>query len=299
MIGDHEQYTVEASGPQALEERCPERPVLGVTDGHTEDFPVPGAGDAGGDHHCPGHDPAIDAALDVGRIGEHVEELDVIQGPVPERLQVTVELGADPRHLALADPGTHAEGSDEVVDLASRDAVHVGLHHHREQRPVDPPPPLQQRREEAPFAEPGDLQFQIPCLGRQQARTVPIALRGARVGPFVRCRANEGRGLGLDQLLKDPLQRHADGVGHLARLERGEQVGQVRLGEGHRRSPLRDPGKEHVETHAGGSPHGGPTTPPTYTTSRDIPTEPDPPEQPSRGPPLGFFSTGAPTPRRR
>ena len=36
------------------------------------------------------------------------------------------------------------------------------------------------------------------------------------------------------ELLEDPLQARADGVGHLTRLECGEQVGKVRMGEGHR-----------------------------------------------------------------
>src|SRR5690606_25244984 len=105
VIADHELHPREAPGPQTLEERGPERPVLAVADGHAEDFTVAGAGHASGDHHGPGHDPAINAALQVGGIREHVGELDVIEGPVPERLEVAVELGTDPAHLGLRDPG--------------------------------------------------------------------------------------------------------------------------------------------------------------------------------------------------
>ena len=88
--------------------------------------------------------------------------------------------------------------------------------------------------------------------------TVAVALGSAGVVALMGRGADGGGGLGFDELLEDPLQRGADGVGHLACLEGGEQFGKVRLGEGHRRSPLRDPGKEHVETHAGGPPCGGP-----------------------------------------
>jgi hypothetical protein len=83
---------------------------------------------------------------------------------------------------------------------------------------------------------------------------VPVALRGAGVGPLVRAGTDHRGRFGFDQLVQDPLQAGADRVSHLAGLKRGEQFGQVRLGVGHRRSPLRDPGKEHAETHAGGPP---------------------------------------------
>jgi hypothetical protein len=42
-----------------------------------------------------------------------------------------IELAADARDLRVADPDVDAQGLDEVVDLAGRDAVDVGLHHHR------------------------------------------------------------------------------------------------------------------------------------------------------------------------
>ena len=72
------------------------------------------------------------------RVEEHVGELDMIERPVPERLERLVELTADATDFALRDPRRAAQGLDEIVDLASAHAVHVGLHHHREQRPIDP-----------------------------------------------------------------------------------------------------------------------------------------------------------------
>ena len=95
---------VEAAGAQALQERGPERAVLGVADVDAEHLAVAGRGDPGGDDHRPGHDPAADAALDVGGVEEHVGELDVVERPVAERLEVPVELGADAGDLGLGDP---------------------------------------------------------------------------------------------------------------------------------------------------------------------------------------------------
>ena len=96
VVRDHQLHTGEPAGPEAFEERGPERPVFAVANVHAQDLPVAGGGHPGGDHHGPGHDPAVDAALEVGGIREHVRELDMVQGPGPERLEVDVELLADP-----------------------------------------------------------------------------------------------------------------------------------------------------------------------------------------------------------
>jgi hypothetical protein len=234
-MGDHELHASQPAGSEVLQERGPEGAVLAVTDVDPEHFSVPGRGHAGGDHHGPRDDAAADAALEVGGVEEHIDEPGVVQRPVAERLQVPVELGADAADLALADAGRDTERLHEVVDLAGADAVHVGLHHHREQRPVDAAAALEQRREEAALTELGDLQLHVPSRRGQQPRAAPVPLVRATLGPLERRRADERGRLRLDQLLEDPLQRRTDGVGHLAGLERGEQFGQVRLGEGHRR----------------------------------------------------------------
>ncbi len=166
----------------------------------------------------------------------------MVEGPVAEGVEVPVELCADAGHLGAADPRGDPEGGDEVVDLPRRDAVDVGLHHHREQGPVDASAPLQQRREERPGPQLGDLQLEVPCGSGQQARPVPVALVGASLGPLVRAGADHRCGFGFDQLVEDPLQARADRVGHLPGSERGEQFGQVRIVEGHRRGLLREPG---------------------------------------------------------
>jgi hypothetical protein len=100
------------------------------------------ASHSGGDDHGLGDDPALDAGLAVGGIEEHVGELLLGQAAVTERADFHVEVRADPRHLGLGDAGVRAEGLDQVVDLARRHAVQIGLHHHREQRLVHPPAPL-------------------------------------------------------------------------------------------------------------------------------------------------------------
>ena len=148
VVGDDEGHAFEASRPKALEERRPEGAVLAVAHLHAQHFSVSGGGDARGDHHGARDDSAAQAALDVGGIGEDIGELDVVQRSVAERLELGVQAGTDAGDLALGDPGLHAEGLDQVVDLACADAVHVGLHHHREQRAVDAAAPFEQAREE-------------------------------------------------------------------------------------------------------------------------------------------------------
>ena len=125
-----------------------------------------------------------------------------------------------------------------------------------------------QRREERPVPELGDLQFYVARRGRDQLRAMPVALRGPSVAALMRSSA-DGRGqLGLDQLLETPGQQGADGVIHVARLDGGEQVGQVKLGEGHGRGLLRViPARNTPSITPVAHPKGGPT--PIYTTSGD------------------------------
>jgi hypothetical protein len=72
-----------------------------------------------------------------GGVDEQVREGGVGQRAGPEGGHLAVQLGADPADLRLGDARVDAKGLDQVVDLASGGAVHVGLHHHRQQRPVD------------------------------------------------------------------------------------------------------------------------------------------------------------------
>ena len=183
VVGDDQADPGQAPGPERAQQFGPERLVLAVAHGQAEDLPVAVGGDAGGDHHGSVHDPAPDPALEVGGVTEHIGELDMAQGPSPERLHLTVELAADPAHLALGDARRHAQRRDQVVDLASRHPMDVGLDDHCEQRPVDAPPPFQDGREEASRAQLGDLEIDVAGLGRQQP--IPAPLRHV-VRPWLR-----------------------------------------------------------------------------------------------------------------
>ena len=84
----------------------------------------------------------------------------------------------------------------------------------------------------------GDGQLDVARRGRDQLRAVPVALRHAglaallRPAPIVAVNS-------ASISSQHPGQTGADLLGHLARLDSGEEVGQVRLGVGHRRGLLR------------------------------------------------------------
>ena len=244
----------------AAEERDPERAVFGVADFDAEDFPVTAAGHAGGHYHRLGHDPPAAAGLDVGGVEEHIRELDMIEGPVPERLERLVELRADAAHFALGDPRRRAERLDEVVDLAGRHAVHVGLHHHREQGPIDPAAPLEDRREETPVAQLRDRQLHIAGLRRQQLRASPVALVRAALGAFVRTGADHLGCFRVDERLEDHLHTRTDQIDIATRTaaRRGARTGQTVQGP-----PcdllLHDLWTDHTEVHAVAHLTGGPS----------------------------------------
>ena len=129
----------------------------------------------------------------------------------------------------LPTPGVDAQRGDQVVDLARRDAVDVGLHDHRPQRPVDAPPRLQQGREEAALAELGDVQLDVARLGRQQAGAGAVAVGRSVVGPLVAAGADRLVGLELDELLGDEALCLADEVDAATGADGVEQLGQGRL----------------------------------------------------------------------
>ena len=140
-VGDHQAHTGQSAAAQRAQELGPERLVLGVADGEAEDLTVAAGGDPGGDHDRPRHDlmQVGVAGFDVGRVQVDVGELDVGERAVAERVDLDVELGADPRHLRLRDPRVDPQRLHQIVDRAGRDALDVGLHDHRVQRLIDPP----------------------------------------------------------------------------------------------------------------------------------------------------------------
>ena len=175
----------------------------------------------------------------------------MVQTALPELGEFFVESPTNAADLGLGDPRRCTERLDQVVHLAGRDAVDVGLHHHRIEGPVDAPPALEEGGEEAAFAELGDRELEVTRRCGEQAGPVPVALGDAVLAPLVGSRSDQGCGLGLDQLLEDPLEAGPDPLVEFTCFERVEQRGQVRLSKGHRCSPLVF-WLEHVEDHAGG-----------------------------------------------
>ena len=128
--------------PRALSERrnaVQNAPSSLSPDVEAEHLAVPVRRHPGRDHDGLGHDPVVHPGLAVGGVQEHVRERLAGQAAVAERGDLAVQVRADPRHLRLADPGIGTEGLDQVVDLAGRRAVQIGLHDHGEQRLVHPP----------------------------------------------------------------------------------------------------------------------------------------------------------------
>jgi hypothetical protein len=128
----------------------------------------------------------------------------VTERPVPELGHHRVELAADAGHLTLKDPRLDPEGLDQVVDLAGRHTMHVGLHDHRPQRLVDPPAGFEQGREEAALAELGDLQIDVSRLGRQQPGAAAVAVGGPGLAPLIAAGADQLRRRQIDQRLQKP-----------------------------------------------------------------------------------------------
>jgi hypothetical protein len=178
-IGDDQLHPTQPASLERAQECRPERAVLGVAHGEPEHLAPAISPDAGGDHYRLRHHAVVHPSLAVGRVQEHVGEGLLGQAAVAERAHLLVEISADPRHLAFGDAGVRAEGFDQVIDLAGRHAVQVGLHHHREQRLVDPAAAFQQAGEERAGAQFRDPQLQIPRGGRQRAGAVAVTQGGA------------------------------------------------------------------------------------------------------------------------
>jgi hypothetical protein len=126
-VGDDELDTGQPAGLERAQEGGPERAVLAVTHIQAQDLPAAVGGDPGGDHHRPRHHPAVHPRLDIGGVQEHIREGDMGQRPAAEGGHLGVQLPTDAGDLRLGDPGVHAQGADQVIDLAGGGAVHLGV----------------------------------------------------------------------------------------------------------------------------------------------------------------------------
>ena len=255
LVADDEPDAGQAALLEAEQEPTPEDLVLAVTDVQTEDLPLPGGGDPGGDNDGHGHDlPALAGGVtdvEVGRVEVDVGELDVVQRPGAERADGLVEPGADSGDLGLGDPRT-AHRFDQVIDVPGRDAVDVDLRHDRVQGLVNPAAGLEDDREERALAELGDPQLDVAGLGGQHPRTVAVAFGCAVIGPLIgRCADAFGR-FEIDQLLQRDADRVTDQIDALTGAERLEEFGQGRLGQGHRWTSFGECLAVHTEDPADG-----------------------------------------------
>jgi hypothetical protein len=223
-VADDQLHPAESAGLQRAQERGPERTILRIADVEAEYLAAAVGGHPGGDHHRLGHHPSVHPRLAVGGIQEDVRVGHLGQGAVPERPNFLVEVRTDAGDLGLGDPGIGAERLDQVVDLAGRDAVQVGLHDHREQRLVDPAPPFEQAGKERAGAQLRDPQLQVARGRRQRPRPGAVALSGPLEAAFPGSRADHRGQLGVDQRLVNRLGGSADPVLHTSSLHGFEHL---------------------------------------------------------------------------
>jgi hypothetical protein len=225
------------SRPRARRERrnvVGEGSVLAVTDREAEDLTVTLRGDPGGDDDGLGHDRGALVRLDVGGVEEDIGEAHMVEASFAEGAHDRIELLADAADLALLHARIDAQGDDEVIDLARRDTVDIGLHDHRPQCPVDATAGFEQRGEEGALAQLGDVQLDVAGLGREQPAAAAVAVGGAILRSLVSAGADHLAGLELDELLEDECHGIAQDIGAIAGAHSVEQFVECRLGQGHR-----------------------------------------------------------------
>ncbi len=161
----------------------------------------------------------------------------------PEGGHLAVEGGADARHLRLADARRRPQRRHQIVHLAGRHPMHVGLHHHRKQRPVDPATSLQDRRKETAVTQLGNTQLHTTSLGGQQPFPAPIPPIRSPLCSLVTLGADHLHRLGLDQRLQHQLHPLTHHVQITASTNRVQKVMHVRLRQGHRAPPKLELGR--------------------------------------------------------
>ena len=231
-VGNHEFHPAQAPTRQRAQEARPEGLGLRGPDAHAQHLTLPVGVDGDGDYHGHRDDPPGLAHLHVGRIDPQIRPV-AFDRAVQERPDPLVDLGAQPRDLALGDPA-HAHRLHQLVDRAGRDALDVGLLDHRGERLLGRPARLEEPGEVAALSQLRDLQ-----IDRAGARLPePVAVAVAAVGPLGASLAVGGRAQALDvhlhHALGDVLDHLAQqvGVGPLF-----SELGQCHSWLGHRVSP--------------------------------------------------------------
>lgn len=94
----HDQlHPVDPADFQRVKKYRSEPLVFGISDVETEYLPAAGGGDSDGDDDGSGDDAVIDSGFAVGRVEEHIREIQCCQGPVPKlchlRVQASTNVG--------------------------------------------------------------------------------------------------------------------------------------------------------------------------------------------------------------
>jgi hypothetical protein len=209
-VRDDQLHAAQTALDQRAQERAPERLRLGLADVEGYHLPVTGLVHAVGKHQCFAHDAA--AVADLLDLGVQPQvRVAALERPVAEGVDLLVQAGADPRHLALRDP--QAERLHHLVDLARRDAGHVRLLHNRDQRLLAPLPRLEEAREVRAAAQLRNRELDLACARRPRSAAVPVALRQPLLRrPLAASGADQLGHLRLHQLLADPAQRLAQEI---------------------------------------------------------------------------------------
>ena len=260
LVGDDQPDAVQATLFQGAEEPAPKHLVLGVADIQAEDLPATVGGDRGGDDDGHRGDlPAADRAagsgaadMQVGGVEEHIRERGVVQRPVPERRDLLVQPGADPRHLRLRDagpdPSAATRSSTARVETpftqASITTAYRAWSIRRRRSKMtgknDPCRSFGIRSSTSPA-------WVATSRGRDPFRSV------TRLVAFVAAGADDLAGLGLDQFLHHQPDRFADQVHALPGTERLQQLGCDRLRQRHRWEPPDEYLPVHIENPADGA----------------------------------------------
>lgn len=234
VIGDDELHAAQAAIGERAEEVGPERLRLGRPGGDAQHLALAVLVDRDGDYRGTADDPAAVADLQVGGVKPEIRPAP-FERPAEEGVHAGVDLGAEPRDLALR----HAAGAQrlhQVIDGAGGDAVDVGLLHHGHQGLLGGPAGLEEAREVGALAQPRDGQFDPPGPGVPVplAIAVPIDLAQRAAGALGRA----GRHLGLR--LHDPIGGEGQHVAHQVSI--GALLHQFEKSHpfvGHRWSPVR------------------------------------------------------------
>ena len=124
-VGDDQLHAPQAAVAQTAQKLRSERLGFAVPGGHAEHLAAAVGVDAHRDNDGNRDDALVTPGANIGRIEPQIRLL-ALNRPVQEGLHPFVDVLAEPRDLALADP-LHAHGPDQVVHRAGGDALDVGF----------------------------------------------------------------------------------------------------------------------------------------------------------------------------